>query len=375
MRILHIITSLRIGGAEQALYNYLSAAQKSDMVHHVAFFHDGPLNKKIQSLGIQTTHIRGVLHRYDPFLLIRLIRLIKIFQPNVIHSSLWSANIISRIAAKILAIPLICDLHGKCTHEGRMRNILDRATCSFACSHVAVSQEIKKLYQRHIIPAQYASSHTADTVIVIRNSINVDQIRQQAHNKALKRSDIGLDEHDYVIGSIGRLESIKSYDVLLKAFAAIKQIATKPLKLCLVGDGSERNNLETLAQNLNLKHRVLFVGMRNDAYRFYPLFDCFALSSQSEGISIALLEALAFGLPIVTTHAYKTHEIITHGINGMLCPINNLRLITKHLSTLYTNDDIRKTMSKRNYRYAQKTFNIENIVKQYHKAFEKVREL
>jgi glycosyltransferase involved in cell wall biosynthesis len=155
-----------------------------------------------------------------------------------------------------------------------------------------------------------------------------------------------------------------------ECFATAKRIEGPP-RILIVGDGSERKNLETLCQTLGIKDRVLFVGMRSDAQRFYPLFDCFALSSHSEGLSIALLEALSFGLPVITTHTFAHHDVITHGVNGFLISPRDIDAYAKHLEIIYNQPDLCVTMREANTLLVEKQFSIDATVNAYVALYEK----
>lgn len=352
MKILHVISSLKIGGAETALYNFLEAVQSKGNEHIVAFFHDGPYREKIEALGIKTYCIKGWLYHYDPGAYFYLKKLVLSFKPNVIHSALWSANILSRLVASHCRISVICDLHGNCVDEGRFRNLLDRLTANKAFAIVAVSNTVHDAYKHHI--------YNHPNLVTIQNGINIALVKKRAKENPLSREEIGIPRNAFVIGAVGRLEPIKSYDILLRAFSLNSQGY-----IVIVGDGSERKNLESLCQTLGIQNRVIFVGMRPDAQRFYPLFNCFALSSHSEGLSIALLEALCFGLPVITTHAFAHHDVITHGVNGFLIPPRDIDTYAKHLKLLYDQHDLCTEMRAANTNLVYKQFNLDSTVSAY----------
>jgi len=381
MKILHVISSLKIGGAETALYNFLQSVQSKGNEHIVAFFHDGPYREKIEALGIKTYGINGWLYRYDPGAYFYLKKLVRSCNPDVIHSALWSANILSRILASHCHIPVICDLHGNCIDEGRFRNLLDRLTTRKAFAIVAVSNTVHAAYKDHV--------YNHPNLITIQNGINIARVKKRASANPLSREELGIPSDAFVIGAVGRLEPIKSYDVLLHAFAKFcKRInscahaelvevwsaskrAIAPPRDIIVGAGSERKELESLCQTLGIQDRVMFVGMRPDAQRFYPLFDCFALSSHSEGLSIALLEALCFGLPVITTHAFAHHDVITYGVNGFLIPPNDIDTYAKHLELLYKQPNLCAKMRKANADLVHKQFSLDATVNAYVSLYQK----
>ena len=330
MKIVHLISSLQLGGAETALCNLLEQLQQYGDEHHVIYFYDGPLAERIRALNIPLYHVTGLVRGYDVYGIWQVHQLIKKLKPDILHTALWTANQVSRLLGWWHNIPTINELHGDVAHEGWLRNSVDRFTVGLPSALVAVSDSVLESHDTAIL--RYLSATKKNRVqarcMVIRNGISVATLMNKIENNPLSRLEIGLTAGDIVFGSIGRLEPIKSYHLLLQAVALLKMQVSPEfaarIKVCLVGDGSQRVFLEQEAIRLGLAKSVVFAGMRVDAYRFYPLFDCFVLSSQSEGLSIALLEAMAAGLPVVTTHNGARHDAITSGINGYLALVNDV---------------------------------------------------
>ncbi|MBY0353870.1 glycosyltransferase [Candidatus Babeliales bacterium] len=375
MKILHIITSLKLGGGETMLYRFLAqSTQDTRYKHVVAYFYPGPFVQAIKDLGVPVHHISGLFLRYDFVALYQVMRLINSFKPDIIHSSLWSANIIARLLAWHYQLPLVCDLHGNAAHEGSLRNVLDRLTATIPKKIVAVADGVKKAYEKTIVGAlraPQAQARVAASLAVIKNGIDVCAIRAYAQQQSLARSDFGLHEHDFVVGSVGRLDAIKSYDVLVKAFALLLknvQSAGRPVKLCLVGGGQDEEKIKTLVQQLGIAQHIVLAGPRSDGARFYKLFDCFALSSQSEGLSIALLEAMAFGLPVVSTCA-GTHEVLVDGSNGFLVPVNDEQALAAALLRLYYNPALAYAMGLANRTLVEQDYTLEKMVTSYHQLY------
>lgn len=338
MKILHLISSLKMGGAETALFNFLCyAVQYQYDEHVVAYIHKGPYVEQIAHLGIPVYSVAGLISSADPMSYIRLSRLITTYKPDVIHSSLWAANLLGRLVAYRYNIPLVSEIHGDCrVVSAAWKNYLDARTVHLPDQQkiVAVSHGVSKAYVARVVGAvadHHRRARVSSQVMVIPNAIAIDLLRARAMENPLTRAELGYTEDDFIIGAVGRLASVKSYDHLLRAFSIVRR---PKMKLCLVGDGPERPFLEALAEGLHIQDAVYFAGERTDAYRFYQLFDCFALSSQTEGLSLALLEALAFGLPIITTNPTPIHEVITDQIHGFVVPLNDLAAYAQAILTL-----------------------------------------
>jgi len=364
VRILHFITSLKVGGAESALYNLLEYwANTSKEVftsldeneHIVLYIYDGPFVSKIADLGIRVYKLRGFLSPYDPVAVGRLIKFVKQIKPDVIHSSLWSANILARVVSHLYKIPLICDLHSDCNFHGAVRNFIEKKTIQIPRRFVAIAPSVKTSFRNLFYEIE-------KNLVMIRNGIDVKRIHERAEREIITRENIGCDQNDFIIGTVGRLHKIKGHDLLIKAFA---KFGRPNKKLVIVGGGPEYDTLKQLAEALGIQDKIRFVGEKANPYPYYRLFDCFVLSSQSEGLSIALLEALCFGLPIVTTNKNKIHDVISDGINGFVIPLNSLNDLVMAFEKIFTGDTMIAEMKKRNVKMVEESFQIDAVAREY----------
>ena len=373
MKILHVITSLKIGGAESALYNLLEKFKNGKDEHYVAYFYDGPNVLKIKKLGFSVFQIKGLIYKYDFFAYLRLKKLVKKINPDVIHSALWSANIFSKLIAKKFNIPLICDLHSNFSYDGKLRGWIEKFTVKMADKYVAVSNSAKNGFIKTIIEELKNKSDQKkliNKILMIQNGIDVEKVRKKAFENKLSKEDLGFKSNDFIVGAVGRLEPIKSYDLLIESFALLcAKTKKKNIKLCIVGDGSQISFLKSLTEKLKISNQVNFVGQRTDVYRFYTIFDCFVLSSVSEGLSIALLEALCFGLPIITTsHDFK-HDVIVNCQNGFLIPERNKLKLAQAIEKLYADSMLVKKIRQANLELVKSKFEIDRVKNNYQNLY------
>jgi len=368
MKIMHLITGLQIGGAERMLYNLLKH-RSLDHTHEVVYFHHGPIADDIAALGIKTWHLKGLVSAYDPLGWWRAYQLIRCIKPDVIHTALWSANIMGRILGKWCNIPVICDLHGDCRHHGWFRNFIERKTISLPTQYLAVATSVKEAFEGTFFRDQV----DIPPVTVIPNGIDMVHLTSvsQVATDTL-RAELKLLPHHFVIGSVGRLVAIKNYRLLLESFAQCIKQTGQELVLIIVGDGPERASLIQQAALLGITAQVRFVGTRKDVHLFYHLFDCFVLSSDSEGMSMALLEALAAGCPLISTSTTLTHEVIAQGQNGLLVPPNDPQVLAEALCCMIKNEKLRLSMQKNNLQKARDHFDIRQTVKIYDDLYQQI---
>ncbi|MGC2310429.1 MAG: glycosyltransferase [Candidatus Babeliaceae bacterium] len=364
VQIIHLISSLKRGGAETVLATLLAQWNEPIHEHTVIYFHDGLLRAQIEQLGIKTIQLKGLMCLYDPFFLARLFYYFKKLKPTIIYSSLWAANFFGRIAAFFLRIPIICAVHAVAAHEGPLRNRLDYWCPIKPRFYVAVSTQI------HANMTDKLAIH-ADKIRCIPNGIAPQLIER--HPNSLTRNHFWGTNHKqvFVIGTVGRLVPVKNYAVLLQAFAQLHTEHTY-LRLMIVGNGLEEQNLKNLAGNLAIIHKVHFIGDQAAA-EYYPLFDCFIQPSMYEGLSMALLEALYYSLPVIVTGSEGKHEIIEQGKTGIIMSHADAQNIVHAISFLVQQDrNFFRQIREAGHLLVKNSFTSEKMVTRYKQFIEMI---
>lgn len=360
MNVLHIISSLKHGGAENLLVQLIEQLNTKGVTNSVLYFHEGPYSVELQKIGINPIQIKGLFFRYDPIFFIRLWRCIKQIKPDCIHSSLWMANIASRLCAWWLRIPQINSIHNNIDQDGIVRNILDKYTFKLSSNIVAVSQGVS-----HSIKNYYKNNQTVN---VITNGINYQRVFELSQKTFVGRSYFGLTSEHFIIGSVGRFVPVKNYPLLLNAFKLLLNLAPKA-RLILVGTGPEERRLRLYVKELGLDAFVHFV-IGKPAYGFYPLFDCFCLSSYKEGISIALLEAMSLKRACVVTNFEIKHDVIQDEINGLVVPSFHPHELTNALLKI-TDPDFKKSLATMAQTTIYQQFSIDTMTDSYYQLYKR----
>ena len=320
IQLVHVLSNLSTGGAQVLLFDLIEHLQAmGGYEQSVIAFKGGGYHEKFSSLGIPVHIIKPTFFLYDPIFIYRFIQTLLDQKPDCIHSVLWAANFLSRSASYWYSIPLVQSLHNNLDQNGKIRSFLDRISSFHRTQIVAVSDGIARSLVTH------APWLKKSPLVVIKNGIEVKQIRKNAQTHAVPRSALGLGDAHFVIGSVGRFEAVKNYALLLTTFALLYDTHSEA-RLVLVGYGSQENFLKKRAFDLGIADRVVFV-IQQPGYAYYHLFDCFVLSSYGEGISMALLEAMSLGCPAVVTSPDVVHDVITHEQNGLLVPLADAQLL------------------------------------------------
>ncbi len=201
----------------------------------------------------------------------------------------------------------------------------------------AVSDEVARSIR---VPLSWSST----PVEVMLHGVDLETTRHGEAARVAARARLGLGEGEFVFGTVGNLAPKKDQGSMLRAFARVQR-ALPQSRLVVIGTGPRERDLRGLADELGVGQAVSFLGMRDDVPDLLPGFDTFVLSSLHEGLSIALVEALAAGLPIVATRVGGIPELITHGEYGLLVPPHDPESLAAAMIGLARNDQARERLS------------------------------
>ncbi len=356
IKVAHVISSLKIGGAETVLYNILAHLNTDKYEHTVVFFHDGAFRKNIEQLGIKTVQIKKGLFSYDPIFLWNFFSTILKLTPDFIHASLWAANLLTRATARILKIKFICVIHTVPEHEGKIRNIIDNFTFFLAPKIVTVSHSIEKAIHKQYFGLK-------NKTLTITNGIDDKKLIVLSKKTGFIKKDFHY-EQNFVIGNVGRFIEAKNQDLLLHAFAEIVK-EFPHTRLIIIGHGPKKQELKNKAELLGIQQYVNFI-IDQPAYRYYTIMDCFVLPSLYEGLPMALLEALAFSIPSIAT----SHDVIENNKSGLVIKPSLQDLISALRIIIQMEKAQRDRMGFYGNQVLQENFSIESMINLYGQLFE-----
>jgi glycosyltransferase involved in cell wall biosynthesis len=313
MRVLFLSTSMGMGGADKQL---LSAAQEIRSRGHevliVSLTPLGPMGLEARSIGIPTESLGMRRGLADPRGLVRLVRLVRAWRPDVLHSHMVHANIMARALRPFVRVPAMVSTIHNIYEGGRLRMAAYRLTNRLVDQMTIVSQAAAdRFVTEGIVPKELLR--------VIPNGVDTDRFRNvPASARESWRRSMGV-EQEFVWLAIGRFEIAKDYPNMLRGFVRVRERHLGAV-LLLVGQGSLQGETEALAQAPGLGGAVRFLGVRHDIPELMSAADGYVLSSAWEGMPMVLLEAAAAGLPIVATMVGGNHEVVSDGESGFLVP-------------------------------------------------------
>lgn len=353
IKVLYVITALGIGGAEKLL---LSIIQKLDLKTFVpvviSLYNDCTLYKDFKKTGARIFCL-NYSKKYSPFIILKLLRIMRFEKPDIVHTHLPHATIWGRIAARLSGIKTVFSTEHNLSVWKRKRfffYLLYKVTCKWNFKIIAVSKAIKKKIAKEFsVPEQ--------KIVVVYNGIDTIE-----YDDSIKCPEDLIKLTRPIIGTVGRLHKIKGHSYLVKAFSKVVQ-QYPTAHLLIVGDGDQRQNLEKQIIELELNNSVHLLGSRSDVRAILQLIDIFVFPSLEEGLGIALIEACAAGKPYVATNVGGIPEIIKDGENGFLVsPSDSVALGEKIIQLLKDKEQYKKLASY-NQQVIKRKFNIHDKVK------------
>ena len=296
-------------------------------------------------------------------------RLAAIFRENhfdVVHCHNWGALVDTVVAAKLARITAVLHTqHGldygfnnSPDHlRSRLRTLMKAVACRGVAKVATVSDEVAQMATRewHV---------PASKVCVVHNGVRLPQL-DRVHDLRLQwRRELGVEETDVLIGTAATFRPVKDLHTMLEAMSLVTR-ASSHARLVVLGDGPLKNDLEATVKRLGLGSVVRFPGWCPDAAQVFPALDLFVLSSLSEGISLALLEAMAAGVPVVATAVGGNRDVLAGPNTGLLVPPRSPHDLAHAMLSLIDDPTRRHTLSAGGRGRVEEAFSLQRMVREY----------
>jgi glycosyltransferase involved in cell wall biosynthesis len=325
MVIAHVLSSFGRGGQERVaadLARLQRAAGHEVFAISIAPGPEGATAAAFRAAGVLTETIAKRL-RVDPSLPLRLAAHLRRHGVTVVHTHNPHALIYGAPAAWFAGAVVIHSKHGM--NPDRQRRLwLRRAAAKLVDAYVAVSPSLAK---KAIEQGDCESSR----LHVIPNGIDVARFAPSHRGRRKIRDELGIPDDAWVVGTVGRLAPEKDQALLIDAMAPL---LGEGRRLVIVGDGAERDSLRARIATIPGGRYVHMLGEREDVESILAGFDAFALTSRTEGLPLVLLEAMATGLPVLSTAVGGIPDLLEHGVTGFLSQAGDRAALTSRLASL-----------------------------------------
>ena len=348
MKVLHVINTLRGGGAEMNVLRLVFHANRNLVEPHLAYCGSWPLESVIEGRGVPTLRLdetpRRVRSMATPRIIGRLLAYIHRHRIDVVHTHLFNAHAWGAVAARLAHVKVLEHVHD---HRYTDRSVLvqrglpetrqyDRAHYLARLSHhivVLTNQNRDYVLERvRIQPSK---------VSVIPNGLAQRAPIPTAEERLRLRRSLGIPENAHVLLGVGRLADEKNFTVLIDAVGHL-HAEIPSLFTMILGAGPERDFLQKQIDRAGLAAAVKLVGYQTDMQTYYDSADIFAQPSIFELQSLAMLEAMQAGLPVIVSQGVGCNDdLITHGESGFLVHPNRSELWAETIRTLVLQPELR----------------------------------
>lgn len=361
-KIIHFIQSLGDGGCENMLLRVLPILEKNDLDNVIITLQKkGVLAENFYIKGIKVENI-GQKNLVDIFSYFRLIAALKKHRPDIIITYLFRADLVGRLFLKPFyyenVIPFLRTTYNHFRYWPA--KIFEITTRGMVKHYLANSRAVKDYYVAYFGVA-------ADKITVIPNGIDIDYYKSIARNNSLRKI-IGAKENDIMLICVANLLFYKGHRYLLEAFETVYQ-KKKNIRLLLVGDGKEKGNLLKQIDNYASKYNIHFLGRRSDVPQLLKISDIFVFPTLFEGMSNAIMEAMASGKAVIATDIPENKELIINGETGILVPIKNAGKIAEAIERLIDNPFLKKDLEIRAQAKISSEFSIDAAVQKLSRFF------
>ena len=358
LRVCHIISADLWAGAEMQLactMAYLVA--QPEIAVSAVLLNDGRLADELRRLRVPVTVIDET--RTSALGILLGLRRILRDQPfDLVHVHKYKDGVLGTLAARLAGVPLVVrtmhglaePLRGWKNLKSRLYETLDRLTLQFMANLIiAVSQRMAQTL--------WETGYCPTMVTCIQNGLDIGQVRATRAADDVRR-DLGVGPRSCLIGTVGRLSTVKGHAHLLRAAQRIVD-RDRGARFLVAGDGPLRGDLLAQAAELQIADACLFPGARRDVYDVMAAMDLFTLPSLNEGIPMSLLEAMALGKPVVASAVGGVPEVVQHRVNGLLVAPGDDRALADACLEVMRNRELARTLGARARQTIEEAFSHE----------------
>jgi glycosyltransferase involved in cell wall biosynthesis len=368
IKIIYVIGSLQLGGAERQLSEIAVRLDKSKFdVEICCIAQGGPFEEYVTKHGVKVRIFNFYIKhgKYNPLSYFhvarevsRIYRYFKESKPDIVHAWLYTAYIVGVACARMAGVPHTIASRRSLGYfkdsnplKQPLENFINKYTDHVLVNSKAVEEDV---LQREKIDKNKIS--------LIYNGVDIDRFHNQQERESI-RNELGISDDSIVVGVVANLIHYKGHKELIESARIVKPEVPHS-KFVFVGrDGGMKAELDEMINRYGLDDTILFTGDRTDVPRLLQAFDIVTLASHEEGFSNVLLEAMANGKPIVATDVGGNPESVKDGETGIIVPPRNPEKLARGLLRLLKDEKLRTSMGEKGFERVQEHFSIERLIK------------
>jgi glycosyltransferase involved in cell wall biosynthesis len=362
--VVHILSSFAMGGQERVALDLAGSQVRAGFrvtALSLAPPPDGPLAPEFRAAGVEVARVARPRPGVDLGLVLRLGVWLRKNGAVLAHTHNRMALIYGAPAARLSGAAVVHTKHGN-NPKGGTRLLAGNLAARCLDAFVAVSQETAAF-------ARGRKEIDERRLTVIPNGIALDRFHPDPSARARVRAELGIDPGSWVVGTVGRIAVEKNQQLLLRAAAPM---LGPQRRLVVAGDGPLLGSLSELATALGIAPFVHLLGVRRDVPDVLNALDVFVLCSTTEGLPLAIPEAMATGLPVLSTNVGGIPNVIEEGATGYLVPTGDEEALRARLSMLRADAELGRACGSRGRTVAVQRFSSERMQRDYIELYERV---
>lgn len=365
-KVLHVIKSLGRGGAETLLVETLRLHNKDIFDFHYIYFLPWK-DQVVPGLKESGGTVVCMDSRNTVQLVTKVLALasyVRAHNIDVIHAHLPWAGIVARVAGRMAGVPVIYTEHNRQERYHAGSRFVNLITMNLSSEVIAVSEDVATSIREN-------KRRLTSELRTILNGVNTEYFRRSEHSSDLKES-LGLPPGAVIVSTVAVFRTQKRLDLWLELAKNISARVDN-VYFVLVGDGPLKGELITKRNSLGLDDRVRMPGLQTDVKPYLELSNIFMMSSQFEGLPIALLEAMAMECAVVATSAGGIGEVVRHGVDGYLADVDQPGQLVDFAVELCLNDSLRLEFGRNARKRVEESFSLRRMVSELESLYLKTR--
>ncbi len=363
MRIAYVIKSMEVGGSQTHLLQVLRLLDRDRFEPALyCLSGEGSLLDRVREIGVPVETPGAGLSFRGAGLITRvaaLRRALRLWRPEIVHNYLLRANLVGAVSARLAGVPtVLCSKRG--CHERRGFELISAKIGNGLANLVAVNAEAV----RDFVHDNEGCSR--DKMVVIPSGVDTDRFQPLPPDNF--RARVGLPDDARVVGIVTRMRVRKGVEEFIRAIARVRERDPR-LHAVVVGEINLDGQLQELVRAMGLSKHLLLLGRRSDIPEVLSAFDVFVLSSHDEGMSNAILEAMAMEKPVVATDVGGTGEVVRHGQSGLLVPPRDPAALAAAIAEVLAQPERAREMGRLGRRIVVDGFSARSMVRQMEELY------
>lgn len=378
MKIMHVITRLILGGAQEntllTVEGLLARGHEVALVTGPAIGPEGDLIHRAERHHVPLVIVKSMRRAINPVLdslaFLKLVRLMRRMNPDVVHTHSSKAGILGRLAARRCGVPVVVHtIHGLPFHPyqnflvNRLYVFLERRCARYSTRIVSVADAMTR-------QALAAGVGHPDQFVTVYSGMEVEPFLEARTHRARVRAELGIEPDELVVGKIARLSDLKGHTYLFQAVPEVLKRFPRT-RFLLVGDGWLRGELEEDAHRLGIFDRLIFTGLVPPARipELIGAMDVVVHTSLREGLARVLPQALIAGVPVVSYDVDGAAEVVLEGQTGFLVPPTSIKPLAEALIRLLDSPELRERFGRRGQDLVTDRFRAETMVRRIEEVY------